>query len=139
MIYYIPLLLTHSSRSLNDRWGVKDDQTLFSIPLCPQPFEGLHTTLIMSILLIYYLPISFFCLPFTLSPCTVPCRIIFASPVDIVMCPYHLNLRFLTVVIRSSYGPIACLIIFLTHKMIPVGDANKSAEVSHFCTLYLPL
>ena len=33
-------------------------QPLLSIPLCPQPFEGLHPTLILSIL-IYYLPISF--------------------------------------------------------------------------------
>ena len=110
-------------------------QPLFSIPLCPQPFEGLlpnpnpvHSDVLSSHL--------FFCLPFLLLPYTVPCRIIFASPVDLVICPYHLNLRFLTMVIRSSYGPIACLIVFFTSSfcnMIPVGDVQKSSEAIIAC------
>ena len=80
-------------------------QPLFSISLSPKPFVRLHPTLILSIL-IYYFPHLFFCLPFLLHSSTDPCRIIFASPVDLVMCPYPLNLCFLTVVIRSSYDPI---------------------------------
>ena len=63
--------LIHSSRSLISRWT-----TTFLLPLCPQPFEKLHPTLVLSIL-IYYLPISFSV--FLLPPCTVPRRIMFAS------------------------------------------------------------
>ena len=75
-------------------------QPLFSILLCFRPFEGLQPTLILCTLL-RCLPISF-CLPLLLPPCTVPCRIIFASPVDLVLCPYHLSFCFFTVVRRSS-------------------------------------
>ena len=101
--------LTHSSRVLKGRWGIKDDRTTTFLhsslssdfrkaSLNPNP---VHSDTLSSHL--------FFCLPFLLPPCTVPCRIIFASPVDLVMCQHHLHLRFLTVLIRSSYGPIACL------------------------------
>ena len=72
-------------------------QALFSIPLCSQPFEGLHPILILSILIwLYVISRLFFCLPFLLPPCTVPCRIIFASPVDLVMCPYWIPASKLT-------------------------------------------
>ena len=79
--------LTHSSRGLNDRWGIKDDRanTFLSSSLSsvfrkasPTP-NPVHSDIISSHL--------FFCLPFLLPRCTVPCRIIFASPVDLVMCP----------------------------------------------------
>ena len=57
-------------------------QPLFSIPLCPQPFEVLHHTLILSIL-IYYLPISFsVCLSFSLF---VPCHVGSALQVLVVL------------------------------------------------------
>ena len=84
----------------------------------------------------------FFCLPFLLPPCTVPCRIICGSPVDLVMCPTHLNMRFLTMVIRSSYGPIACLILFphfFIRNMMFGGDAQKFSKASHFYSMYLSL
>ena len=106
--------LTRSSRSLNDRWGIKDNPaTTFLHSSLSSAFQRassnpnrVHCDMLSSYL--------FFCLPFLLNPCTVPCRIIFAGPVDLVMCPYHLNLSFLTPVMRSSYGPITCLIVFLT-------------------------
>ena len=82
------VLLTHSSRSVNDRWGIKDDrattflhsslssafrrashnpgQQLFSIPPCPHPFEGLHLTPILSILICYLLISFSVCLSFSL-------------------------------------------------------------------------
>ena len=68
-------------------------QSLYSILLC-----FLHHTLGLSIL-IRCLPISFSaCLPppppLFFPPCTVPCRNIFASPVDLVMYPYHFNFLF---------------------------------------------
>ena len=110
--------ITRSSRSLNDRWGFKDNRaTTFHHSSLSSAFQmassnpyPVHSDILSSHL--------FFCLPFLLPPCTVPCRIIFASPVDLVMCPYHLNLSFLTLVIRSSYGPIPCLIVFLTSSFV---------------------
>ena len=111
--------LTQSSRSLNDRWSIKDNRATTFLHFClssafqrtssnPNP---VHCDMLSSYLF-------FFCVPFLLPPCTVPCRVIFASPVDLVMCPYNLNLSFLTVVIRSSYGPITCLIVFLTSSFV---------------------
>ena len=92
----------HLSLSLVDRWGTKDDwatpvlhSSLLSAFRRASPnFKPVHPITLSSNL--------FFCLPFLLPPCTVPCRIIFASPVDLVMCQYHLSLRFFTVVRISS-------------------------------------
>ena len=97
-----PDLRYHLSLSLVDRWGTKDDwattvlhSSLFSAFRRASPnFKPVHSVTLSSHL--------FFCLPLLLPPCTVPCRIIFASPVDLVMCPYHLSLRFFAVVRRSS-------------------------------------
>ena len=33
----------------------------------------------------------FFCLPLLLPPCTVPCKIVLASPADLGTCPNHFN------------------------------------------------
>ena len=80
----------HLSHSLFDRWGTKDDRattvlhsSLFSAFRRASPnFNPVHSVMLSSHL--------FFCLPLLLPPCTVPCRIIFASAVDLVLCPYHL-------------------------------------------------
>ena len=82
-----------------------------------------------------------FCLPFLLPPCTVPCRIIFASPVDLVICQYHLSLRgggggegggvhssekiFTGLNGLPDYVPR-----FLICNVISVGDAQKSSKPS---------
>ena len=79
----------------NNRWSIKDDRattflhpSLFSAVRKASPnFKHVHAVMLSSHL--------FFCLPFLLPLCTVLCRIIFASPVDLVMRPYHLNLLFL--------------------------------------------
>ena len=76
-------LLTYLSLSLVDRWGTKDDQattvlhsSLFSAFRRTSPsFNPVHSVTLSSHL--------FVCLPLLLPPCTVPCRIIFASPVDL--------------------------------------------------------
>ena len=47
----------------------------------------------------------FLCLPLRLPLCTVPCRIVLASPDDLVTCPYHFSLCLFTEVRRSSYSP----------------------------------
>ena len=44
---------------------------------------------------------------FSSFPCTVPCRIVFAKPEDLVTCPNHLSFRFLPKVRSSSYFPKA--------------------------------
>ena len=118
ILFYLTVSLTHSSRNLNDRWGIKDDRaTTFLHSSLSSAFRWaspnpnpVHSDILSSL--------TFFCLPFLLPPCTVPCRIIFASPVDLVMCPYHLHLCFLTVVVRTSYGQIACLIVFITSSFV---------------------
>ena len=87
--------LTDSSRSLNDCWGIRDDRaTTFLHSSLSSAFRRAspNPNPIRSDILYSHF---FFCLPFLLPPCILPCRIIFASPVDLVMCPYHLNLRFL--------------------------------------------
>ena len=104
----------HLSRSLVDRWGDTDDLATSS----------LHSSRLSAVLMAAYsvMPVHsgmlsprlFFCLPLLLPPCTVPCRIVVASPADLVTCPYHFNLRLFTVVKMSSWGPMACRILFRT-------------------------
>ena len=85
-------------------------QPLFSIPICPQPLKGLHPTLILSFL-IYYLPISFsVCLSFSLL---VPCAVGSSLQVLLILlCAHIISICVFSVVIRSSYNPITCLIVF---------------------------
>ena len=87
-------------------------QPLFFIPLYPQPFKGLlpNPNPVHSDILSSYL---FFCLPFLLPPSTKLSSLIFASPLDL-LCAHSISIRLFSVVIRSSYGPIACLVVFLT-------------------------
>ena len=101
----------HLSRSLVDRWGATDDLATSSF----------HSSRLSAFLLAVYrvMPVHsgmlsshlFFCLPLLLPPCSVPCRIVLASPVDLVTCPYHFSLRRFTVVKRSSWGPMAFYIL----------------------------
>ena len=111
---------------------------LFSIPLCPQPFEGLHPTLIVSIM-IYCLTISFsVCLSFSL----------------LELCPVGSSLQVLLILpIPSQYAfshsgdkvfirPNSMndnVPHFSIRNMIPVGDAYMPWEASHFCSVYPPL
>ena len=91
MITVLAFTSLHLSHSLFDRWGTKDDRattvlhsSLFSAFRRASPnLNPVHSVMLSSHL--------FFCLPLLLPPCTVPCRIIFASPVDLVLCPYHLR------------------------------------------------
>ena len=60
----------------------------------------------------------FLCLPLALCPCTVPCKMVLASPCDLTTCPYHFSLHFFTVVSRSSKGPMECWICFLSSSLV---------------------
>ena len=94
----------HLSRSLVDRWDDTDDLATSS----------LHSSRLSAFLMAAYsvMPVHsgmlssrlFFCLPLLLPPCTVPCRIVLASPADLVTCPYHFSLRLFTVV-KMFVGP----------------------------------
>ena len=86
---------------VNERWGATDVATLslhfilFSASLTAwQNFNPVHSAMLFSQ--------RFFCRPLLLPPCTVPCKIVLASPDDLDTCPNHFNLRFLTVVKISS-------------------------------------
>ena len=104
----------HLSRSLVDRWGVTDDLATSS----------LHSSRLSAFLMAAYsvMPVHsgmlsshlFLCLPRLLLSCSVPCRIVLASPVDLVTCRYHFSLPLFTVVKRSSWGPMACRVLFRT-------------------------
>ena len=79
-------------------------QSLCSILLCFQHFEGLYLTSTCPLLYIVSPFVLFFCLHFLFPPCSVRCKIIFASALDLVMCPYYLNMSFLTTLKMSSLG-----------------------------------
>ena len=109
--------------SLADHWGTKNDRaTTFLYPDLFSAFRGLHPNLNLSIPL-RCLPISFFSLPFLLPPCTVPCRIIFASPVDLVMCPYDLSL---------------CFSFFHSGEKIFIGPNGLPDSAPHFLICNMP-
>ena len=93
---------------LVDRWGATDDlATRLSVFLMAVPsVMPVHSGMLSSHL--------FFCLPLLRPPCIVPCRIVLASPEDLVMYPYHFSLRLFTVVKRFSWGPMACRVLFRT-------------------------
>ena len=102
----------HLSRSVVDRWGATDDLATSSLHssrlsaflMAAPSVMPVHSGMLSSHL--------FFCLPRLLPPCTVPCRIVLASPEDLVMCPYHFSLRRFIVVNRSSWGPMAYRVLF---------------------------
>ena len=73
-----------------------------SIPLTSQLLSWRRTGLSPSIL--GCCPPVSFCLPLLLPPCTVPCRIVLASPADLVTGPYHFSLGLFIVVKRSSWA-----------------------------------
>ena len=54
----------------------------------------------------------------SLQPCLLEDEVKKASPADVYTCPNHLNLRFFTVVMISSKGPMTCLILFLTTLLV---------------------
>ena len=54
----------------------------------------------------------FFCRPLLFPPCTIPCKIVLASPAYLDTFPTHFFLRFFTVVKTLSQGPMACLILW---------------------------
>ena len=60
----------------------------------------------------------FFCLPLSLFPFTVPCRIVFAKPEDLETWPNHLSFRFLTMVRSSSYSPMAAWILLIGNMVL---------------------
>ena len=77
-------------------------------------------------------------LPLRHPPCTVPCRIILASPDDLVMCPYHSSLHLFTE-FRSSYGQMTFFrsgFHFLIGYVISVRNTQEFAETSHLQCLY---
>ena len=100
-----------------DRWGATDDLATSSLHssrlsaflMAAPSVKSVHSGMLSSHI--------FFCLPRLLPPWTVPCMIVLASPDDLVMCPHHLSLRCLTEVRRSSWGPMACRVLFRTSSL----------------------
>ena len=68
----------------------------------------------------------FLCLPYLLSPLTVPCKMVLARPDERDTLPYHCSLRLFTMV-RSSYGPIAGWILawILVGNMVFVTEMRS--------------
>ena len=107
----------HLAHSLVDRWGATDDLATSSLHssrlsaflMAAPSVMPVHSGMLSSHL--------FCCLPLLLPPCTVPCRIVLASPLDLVTCPYHFSLRRFTVVKRSSWAPMACRVLFRTSSL----------------------
>ena len=101
-----------------DRWGTTDDVATSSLHssrlsaflMAAPSVKPVHSGMLSSHL--------FLCLPRLLPPWTVPCMTVLASPEDLVMWPYHLSFRCLTVVRRSSWGPIACRVLLRTSSLV---------------------
>ena len=88
------LVFIYPSRSLTDRLGNTVDFTIsFLHSSWFSAFRTIifHSRPVHSLMLFFY---RFLCLPLRLPPCTVPCRIVLASPDDRVTFPYHFSLRF---------------------------------------------
>ena len=66
--------------------------------------------------------------PLLLPPLTVPCMIVFERPEDLETWPYHFSFLLLTVVSKSSYGPMARSILLRTSTfdMCSVYDMLRS-------------
>ena len=56
--------------------------------------------------------------PLLLPPLTVPCMIVFERPEDLETWPYHFSFLLLTVVSKSSYGPMARSILLRTSTFV---------------------
>ena len=96
--------------TVRGRWGTTDDFTTI-------PFYVVSSSALVELaksIPVHSLTLSshlFFCLPYLLFPCTVPCRIVFAKPEDLgTWSNQFLSFRFLTKVRSSSYFPIAAWI-----------------------------
>ena len=83
---YLPSPPSHLSRSLVDRWNATDDLATSFLHSSRRSAFLVAAPSVMHIQSGCCLPISFFCLPLLLLPCTVPCMIVLASPVDLVIC-----------------------------------------------------
>ena len=136
--FYFPF--THSYRSLNDRWGIKNDRaTIFLHSSLSTAFRGASSNLnpVHCDILSSH---PFFCL--LLPPCTLLCRIILASPVDLNYVPVPSQFAFShsgdKVFIRPNRMPDSVPHFFIRNT-IPVGDAQKTSKASHFCRKYLSL
>ena len=125
---------------LVDRWGATDDLATSSLHSCRLSAFLMAAPSVMPVHSGMLSSHLFFCLPRLLPPCTVPCRIVLASPEDLVMCPYHFSLRRFTVVKRSSWGPCNDLPSSVSHlfvgDVVSVGDAEELSEASHLHGLY---
>ena len=113
-------LCHHHHQSLNRecRWGTTDDFatsflqfSLFSTVL----WDMANSRPVHSLMLSSHL---FLCLPCLLPPFTVPCKMVLARPYERKTCPYHFSLCPLTMVRRSSSGPIACWILAQTSSLV---------------------
>ena len=110
-------LISSQFLNLGGRRGTTDD--VATIPFHPSLSPGAlrkspNPIPVHSLMLSSHL---FFCLPLLLAPFTVPCRIVFATPEDLEMWPYHLSFRFFTMV-RSSCTPIAFWILLRTSSFV---------------------
>ena len=100
------------------RWGTTDD---FATSFLPFPlfstalWDLANSRPVHSLMLPSHL---FLCLPCLLPPFTVPCKMVLARPDERETWPYHCSLRFITMVRRSSCGPIACWILARTSSLV---------------------
>ena len=111
-------LFIYLFRSLDDLRGTADYLATSALQPYRSPVfliaKPVHSRMLSSHL--------FFCLPCFLPPCTVPCKIVLASPQDREAWPYHFSVLFFTVSRRSSLGPVDApgqLLVSVTH--MPTG------------------
>ena len=112
------VIISYLSCSLANHWGTTIDFTTSFLhssqfsAFCSMIF---HSRPVHSLMLSSH---RFLCLPLRLPPCTVPCRIVLASPYNRVTSPYHFSLHLFTEVRRSSYGLKVFLVLALTSSLV---------------------
>ena len=114
---------------VNDRWGATDVATLslhfilFSASLtASQNFNPVHSVILFSQ--------RFPCRPLLLPPCTVPCKIVLASPDDLDTCPNHFNLRFDWFAHVSGKQPLRFLVFFIWVLILHLATAVQKVDRS---------
>ena len=88
----IKLYHLHLSRSLVDRWGTTDDLATSSLHSSRLSAFLMATPSVMQVHSGMLSSHLFFGLSLLLPPCIVPCRVVLASPGDLITCTY--NFRF---------------------------------------------
>ena len=105
-----PMIISSSHLSLNceGRWGTTGDFATNFLHFSTALWDLVNSRPVHSLMLSSHL---FLCLPCLLPSFTVSCKMVLVRPDERETWPYHCSLHLFMMVRKSSWGPVACLII----------------------------